>query len=275
MAEGAFTFNARTQVESTETLPNHTSMVTGRRVLAARQGHGVTWNDHRPGSTVQAAAGHDVASVFTVAHAAGSTAMFAAKQKFSIFQRSWPTDIDRVVIRESDDQGLMRAARADLVQIGRDFTFVHFARADVVGHAAGFMTPAYLVAVQQIDALVGRLLQAIDTHPALAATTVILTTDHGGPPRATHHDNAAVYANYRIPFLVWGSGVTHGDLYAMNSAYADPGSVRVPYSGWQPIRNGDLANLALDLLGLGPVPDSKYDAGQLLVVGSQPAQAQS
>ncbi len=266
MAEGAFTLNARTQVESTETLPNHTSMVTGRRVLVARQGHGVTWNNHRPGSTVQAAAGHDVASVFTMVHESGSTAMFAAKQKFSIFQRSWPTAIDRVVIRESDDRGLMRAARADLVQIGRDLTFVHFARADVVGHAAGFMTPAYLVAVQQIDALVGRLLQAIDTHPALAETTVILTTDHGGPRGAIRHDNAAAYANYRIPFLVWGSGVTHGDLYAMNTAYADPGSQRVLYSGWQPIRNGDLANLALDVLGLGPVPDSKYDALQQLTV---------
>ena len=71
MAEGAFTLNARTQVESTETLPNHTSMVTGRRVQASRGGHGVTWNVHRPGTTVQQAAGHDVSSVFSVAHTAG------------------------------------------------------------------------------------------------------------------------------------------------------------------------------------------------------------
>ena len=275
LAEGAATLNARTQVESTETLPNHASMLTGRRVLAARQGHGVTWNTHRPGTTVQGAAGHDVASVFTVAHMTGSTAMFAAKQKFSIFQRSWPAAIDRVVIRESDDRGLMRAARADLVQVGRDFTFAHFARPDAVGHAAGFMSPAYLTAVQQTDALVGRLLSAIETHPALAETVVILTADHGGAPRGISHADATAYANYRIPFMVWGPGVAHGDLYAMNPAYADPGRRRVPYSGPQPIRDGDLANLALDLLGLGPVPGSKYDVRQQLSVTGPPAQAQA
>ena len=57
LAEGASTLNARSQVESTETLPNHTSMVTGRRVAASRDGHGVTWNSHRPGATVQTCRG--------------------------------------------------------------------------------------------------------------------------------------------------------------------------------------------------------------------------
>ncbi len=263
--EGASTLNARSQFESTETLPNHTSMVTGRRVSAARGGHGVTWNDHRGGTTVQAAAGEDVASVFTVAHAAGSTALFAAKKKFSIFERSWDADIDRVLIRESDDERLMRAARSDLVNGGRDFTFVHFASADLAGHAEGFMSPAYLEAVEQVDALVGKLIQAIESHPTLSGTVVILTADHGG--RGRNHVDPTKYVSYRIPFAVWGPGVRHGDLYAMNPAYADPGRRRVAYTGRQPIRDGDLANLALDLLGLGPVPGSKYGIGQAFSVG--------
>ncbi len=263
--EGASTLNARSQFESTETLPNHTSIVTGRRVLAARGGHGVTWNVHRPGTTVQAAAGHEVSSVFTIAHTVGPTALFSAKEKFSIFERSWDADIDRVLIRERDDRGLMKAARADLVKGGRDFTFVHFGSADVAGHASGFMSPAYLDAVEQVDALVGKLIRAIETHPTLAGTVVILTADHGGKGRS--HLDPTKYVNYRIPFAVWGPGVRHGDLYAMNPSYADPGRRRVPYTGKQPIRNGDLANLALDLLGLGPVPGSKYDVGQALNVG--------
>lgn len=256
--EGASTLNARTQVESTETLPNHASMITGRRVLAARGGHGITWNIHRPGSTVQKAAGDGVESVFTVAHGSGSTALFAAKRKFSIFKRSWGADIDRVLIREGNDLGLMRAARSDLVRAQRDFTFLHLSGPDVVGHASGFMSPAYLTAVERIDALVGKLMRAIETHPDLAGTVVILTADHGGAARQRHHDETGRYANYRVPFVVWGSGIDQGDLYAMNTAYADPGRRRVFYSGRQPVRNGDLANLALDLLGLGPVPDSKY-----------------
>ena len=265
--EGASTLNARTQVESTDTLPNHTSMVTGRRVLASRGGHGVTWNTHRRGTTVQKAAGHEVDSVFTVAHGTGSTALFAAKRKFSIFERSWGADIDRVLIREGNDLGLMRAVRSDLARAQRDFTFLHLAGPDVVGHAHGFMSSAYLTAVERIDALVGKLLRAIETHPDLAGTVVILTADHGGAARQRHHDGARQYANYRVPFVVWGSGIDGGDLYAMNTAYADPGRRRVFYSGRQPVRNGDLANLALDLLGLGPVPGSKYDVRQRLGVG--------
>jgi hypothetical protein len=267
LGEGAATLNARSEVESTETLPNHTSMVTGRRVLAARGGHGVTWNVHRPGTTVQRAAGHPVSSVFTVAHRAGTTALFSAKRKFTIFERSWDRAIDRMVIREGNDLKLMKAARADLVRADRDFTFVHFGHADVVGHARGFLTPAYLKAVRQVDALVGRLLRAIDTHPALTGTAVILTADHGGKRGATRHDDAATYANYRVPFVVWGPGIAHGDLYAMNPSFADPGRRRVTYAGEQPIRNGDLANLALDLLGLDPVPGSKFDVRQVLSVG--------
>ncbi len=263
--EGASTLNARSQFESTETLPNHVSMVTGRRVSAARGGHGVTWNDHRRGTTVQSAAGHDVASVFTVAHAAGSTALFAAKKKFSIFGRSWDADIDRVLIREADDKALMKAARSDLVNGGRDFTFVHFGSADAAGHSRGFMSPAYLGAVEQVDALVGVLIRAIESHPALAGTVVILTADHGGKGRS--HVDPTKYVSYRIPFAVWGPGVSHGDLYAMNPSYADPGKRRAPYTGKQPIRNGELANLALNLLGLGPVPGSRYDAAQDLSVG--------
>jgi predicted AlkP superfamily pyrophosphatase or phosphodiesterase len=263
--EGASTLNARTQVESTSTLPNHTSMVTGRRVLAARQGHGVTWNSHLPGSTVQRAAGHPVSSVFSVAHTAGSTALFTSKQKLSIFERSWDAGIDRFTHREADDRALLKAARADLVREDRVFMFVHFARPDIVGHARGFMSPAYLESVARVDVLVGRLMSAVENHESLDDVVLVLTADHGGAGR--DHSDPRRIANYRVPFFVWGPGVSQGDLYAMNTAYVDPGRRRVLYSGKQPIRNGDLANLSLDLLGLGPVPDSKYDVRQRLTVG--------
>ena len=39
--EGAGTLDARTVVEQTETLPDHTSMITGRRIDADHGGHGV------------------------------------------------------------------------------------------------------------------------------------------------------------------------------------------------------------------------------------------
>ena len=48
MREGAFTLDARTEREQTRTLPNHTGMLTGRRIDARRGGHGVTYNPDRP-----------------------------------------------------------------------------------------------------------------------------------------------------------------------------------------------------------------------------------
>lgn len=69
--QGAGTTNARTQVEMTVTLPNHTSMVTGRRIAAGSGGHGVTWNTDRSGTTVHGAAGQPVSSVFSAVRAGG------------------------------------------------------------------------------------------------------------------------------------------------------------------------------------------------------------
>lgn len=265
--EGAGTLNARTQVEQTVTLPNHTSMVTGRRIDASRGGHGVTWNRHRPGTTVQRAAGHDVSSVFRVVHAAGrSTSMFSTKVKFSLFDRSWPRGIDRAVIREEDDATLTALFRQDLVANDRAFAFLHLGLADQTGHARGWMGSAYLAAVVRLDGLVGQVLATIESTPRLASSTVvILTADHGGVPGLREHEAATRYDNYRIPFVVWGTGVSHANLYRLNPAYRDPGTARPRFSGPQPIRNGDLANLATDVLGLGPVPGSLWNRRQLLI----------
>ncbi|MCW2815847.1 MAG: hypothetical protein JWN84_3302, partial [Nocardioides sp.] len=114
--EGTGTLNARAQYELTDTLPNHTSMVTGRRIDRTRGGHGVTWNDDRlRPRTVQRAAGHPVESLFTRVDArGGSAALFAAKTKFRLWQRSWPTALDRVEIRDEDDAAVVEAARTDL-----------------------------------------------------------------------------------------------------------------------------------------------------------------
>ncbi len=90
--EGAGTLNARTEHEQTVTLPNHTSMVTGRRIDAAEGGHGVTWNDDRPETTVQEAAGHpvDVGLQRGARAPAAPTALYSTKAKFGLFDRSWP-----------------------------------------------------------------------------------------------------------------------------------------------------------------------------------------
>ncbi|TWU27741.1 hypothetical protein [Bythopirellula polymerisocia] len=100
-------------------------------------------------------------------------------------------------------------------------------------------------------------------------TIIILTADHGGT--GTGHGTATTRANYTIPVLVWGSGVApSADLYVLNpNSRLNPGTGRPSYTAiGQPIRNGDTGNLALQLLGLGPVDGSTINASQDLLVAS-------
>lgn len=264
--EGAYTLNARAQVEQTVTLPNHTSMVTGRRIRAAADGHGVTWNTHRPGTTVHGAAGHDVSSVFRTVHRGGGrTALFSTKQKFTLFGRSWSQAVHRTVIRDADDVALTRLFRRDIVATKRAFAFLHLGLADKTGHARGWMTRPYLDAVVRLDRLVGQVLSTVRSTPRLArSTVVVLTADHGGVPGTNGHGAATSFENYRVPFIVWGAGVDHGDLYDLNPTLRNPGRGRPGVSGAQPVRNGDLANLATKVLGLGPVAGSLWNRSQHL-----------
>jgi hypothetical protein len=270
MTEGAWTFNARTAFEQTVTLPNHTGMLTSRRVDRLVGGHGVTWDDDRMRPrTVQAAAGRSVGSVFSRLEGAGrSTAMFATKKKFSLYQRSWP-GMDRAVITV-DSTRLVNTLREDLTTTQRAFTFVHLSDADLAGHKHGWFSPAYLTAVRRTDALIGQILATVSATPeSRASTLVVVTADHGGKGKG--HSDPHRLADYRIPFLVWGPGVPAGaDLYALNPTYVDPGTARVGYAAAQPVRNGDVGNLVLDVLGYGPIPGSELDAAQDLEVFTTP-----
>jgi Type I phosphodiesterase / nucleotide pyrophosphatase len=279
MREGAYTLNARTVREQTRTLPNHTAMFTGRRVDGKHGGHGYTDNvDNR--NTVHRAAGHYVASVFDVVHDnGGSTALFAAKLKFNLYKRTWNTHggpdrvgrndgrakIDRFTINLNNSR-LVAKLTADLRRSPREFTFVHLSLPDRAGHAHDFMGKEYLNAVEQTDRLLGRIVKTVAARPALRGhTLVLLTADHGGKG-ATHHA-AGRLANYRIPFMAWGPGVPAGrNLYGLNPALRSPGASRTNYSGKQPIRNADLANVVTDALDLPPVPGSELNGSGTLNV---------
>ena len=65
--------------------------------------------------------------------------------------------------------------------------------------------------------------------------------------------------------MTWGPGVPAGrNLYGLNPTFRGPGSSRTSYRGKQPIRNGDLANLATDALDLPRVAGSEFDSPRTL-----------
>jgi len=287
-AEGSGTLNARDDADFAITLPNHTTMITGRGVTGAT-GHNWTTNtDPAPTATLASNKKAYVASVFDVAHDNGlRTGIWSGKSKFGLFHQSYgattgapdTTGRDNGRDKIDYDKIVAGASAADLTadfirQMSANpyhFVFFHYQDPDAAGHAHGWSADpagAYATALKAVDTQIGNILQMVRNSPTLnGKTAIILTSDHGGHGK-THGDTKNPL-DYTIPFYVWGAGIAAGgDLYALNPTRrsAPAAAANPPYTGPQPIRNGDAANLALTLLGLGPVPGSTIDKAQDLTV---------
>jgi hypothetical protein len=301
--EGASTFNARSDYDYTETLPNHTSIATGRPVLkpasaATNVQHNYTSNGEPGSNTVHNQhpdwPGVYVASVFDVAHDNGlSTALYASKSKFVLFDQSYdatngaadaiPPDDgnDKIDVYVNKSTGFPANASnlhadflANMAASPTNYSWVNYRDPDSAGHASGWGSAVWVDAVRDVDGYLGDIFDLIATQPALTGkTAVIVVADHGGT--GTGHGDASDPSNYTVPFFVWGPGVAAGaDLYALNvSTRLDPETARPDYdAAVQPIRNGGSGNLALQLLGLTAIPASTVNGNQDLAVASVDAE---
>ncbi len=281
--EGAWTDHARTDLDYTLTLPNHTTMLTARQV-ALGVGHNWTTNsDPAANETIHSNKGSYVASVFDVAHDYGlRTGAYVSKSKFVVYKQSYNAangapDVtgpdngkDKIDYYRYDSNTY--DLTADFISAMRSdpfhFSLLHLRDPDAEGHSTGWMERRYLGTIWEMDLMLGNLFDLVENDPALNGNTVIiLTSDHGGT--GTGHSNPATPEHYKIPFYVWGAGVADGaDLYTLNSGTRlDPGSRRPTYSAsLPPVRNGDAANLALSLLGLPAIPGSTINADEMLAV---------
>jgi len=272
------------------TLPNHTSIITARP-RDGTAGHNWTGNGD-PTTTIHLNKGSYVASVFDVAHDNGlRTGMYANKTKFSLFDTSgtytYPnggsynatngaldtTGADNG--RDKIDNTYINTTLGGIVvntyitqqKSGspNQYAFLHINEPDAYGHSDDWGSAIWNSHVVDVDTMLGNIFQLIQDVPAMTGkTAIILTADHGNqddPPTGADR--------YSVPFYVWGPGVTAGaDLYALNAGLRQAASSypMTTYSGMQPIRNAEASNLALDLLGLGPIPGSMFNSAQDLVV---------
>ncbi len=282
--EGTGTLNARDDAHYAITLPNHITMMTGRGVNG-EEGHNWKNNsDPGPAATLASNKGSYVASGFDVAHDNGlRTGIWSGKSKFNLFQQTYSVtngaadatgpdngrdkiDYDKVASGISAEK-LTADFTNQMVAAPFNYVFVHFQDPDATGHSLGWSanpTSSFAMTLKKVDTQIGTILQMVDNTPALQGkTTIILTADHGGHGQG--HGDTKNPLDYTIPFYVWGAGVKAGaDLYTLNTASRTaPGAMDNPsYTGPQPIRNGDAANLALKLLGLGAVPGSTIGSAQ-------------
>jgi hypothetical protein len=272
--EGIFTDNARSDYDFTNTLPNHVCQVTSRPVNGT-EGHSVNINDDN-GGTIASLHGSYVAGVFDVSHDNGmATGMYASKGKFDLIHRSWNevngapdyTGPDNgrckidTYLNDSDTWALIDSFAADMEGVPLNYSFIHLMDPDYVGHIYGWASTPYLESVMKMDSIIGRVFELVEQNPVLDGfTVVIVTSDHGGTGYS--HSNASDPYNYTIPFYVWGPGIPAGaDLYEHNgTSRLDPGTGRPDHSVTpQPVRNAEVANLSIDLLGLAAIGDSYFN----------------
>lgn len=286
--EGVGTLNARNDYDYAITLPNHVTMMTSRGVVGA-PGHNWTLNsDPLPTDSIGSNKGSYVASGFDVAHDNGlRTGLWSGKSKFVIFTQSYnstngapdTTGIDNG--RNKIDYSMITGGVAAAV-LTTDFTnrmaanpfnfvFFHYQDPDIAGHSYGWSTnPAslYAATLKSVDTQIGNIMRLAESNATLKGkTAIILTADHGG--HGYTHGDTTNPLDYTIPFYVWGPSMATGsDVYAINTtSRTEPGSTQnPPYTGSQPVRNGDAGNLAVNLLGLGPIPGSSLNFQHDLLV---------
>jgi predicted AlkP superfamily pyrophosphatase or phosphodiesterase len=281
-AQGVSTLNARDDYDMTVTLPNHITMVTARPVMGT-SGHNWTDNsDPAEGQTIHSNKGQYVASVFDVAHDNGfRTAMYASKTKFSLFETSYNAENGALDITGadngrnkigtflySDSQSITDSFISDMGSNPYNYSFIHYADCDAAGHEYEWGSEEYNNAIIAVDGYLRQILTLVDNSPELSdRTTIILTSDHGG--LGADHQDPEEPMDYTIPFIVWGAGAAaNKDLYKLNiNSRLDPGTSHPSYDdNIQPVRNGDGANLSLELLGLGAIPGSSINYTQDLVI---------
>jgi arylsulfatase A-like enzyme len=204
--EGSYSLSARTIMPS-KTLPSHTSMLTGE----TPDRHGVLWNnafDDAPGTL-------EIPTVFSEARSRGyRTAAFFSKAKFSHLQKPGTLDYSQAPggwFGKWSASETVGDVEKHLAKAKPNLLFVHLSDPDSEGHAHGWMSANYGRGVLRADAAVGRLLAAADAAFGKDNYTIIVTADHGGHGRDHGSDDPA---DVTIPWIVWGRGVTPGELPA-------------------------------------------------------------
>ncbi len=113
---------------------------------------------------------------------------------------------------EERDLETVAAALDHLTGAAPEVVFVHVDGADGAGHAHTYAGVEYRTAVTRTDALVGKLVAAVDARPTRADERwlVLVTSDHGGPADGTGHSDNSDPAVYTIPFVLRADGVAPG-----------------------------------------------------------------
>ncbi|MDR0535448.1 MAG: alkaline phosphatase [Puniceicoccales bacterium] len=123
------------------------------------------------------------------------------------------TDQELVEEYEASSKEVTAAAAEYIEKEKPLLSFIYLGALDETGHKLGHDTPAYYTTLANVDAHVGRILEAIKKAGMEKETVIIVVSDHGGVGRG-HGKNSKLET--QIPWLIWGPGIKRG--VTMNSA---------------------------------------------------------
>jgi len=116
------------------------------------------------------------------------------------------------------------SAQTQLANPNLDVLFVYFDECDLTGHSTGFSTlnPAYISAIQVVDAHIGSIMTALHNRPNYNAEDwiVLITTDHGGT--GTGHGG-----NSNNERKIWWVGSGNNPISKQLTGVVDPGSYAI------------------------------------------------
>jgi len=265
---GACTPNARPDDRSSQTLPNHISMFTGRAV----SDHGYRDDaDPTPGANsthghtlVDPSSGQKLVSIFDLVDASlatgqtnGRTGLFTSKSKFQLFDRSYPLTS---YFENKKSKAVVRRFLNQMTNLHFAYSYLHVVDPDLAGHRyGGAASPEYDLGVAAASYALGQVFDLIASDNELRdSTAIILTADHGFASNGNHADGDDPEV-YTIPFCAWSSPsaavvAPHAELYELNadngSGVVDPGQSKGTRR--KVVRNTYAGVLAADLLGIHP-----------------------
>lgn len=163
---GSYSFNAKTIVPSL-TLPSHISMLTG----VTFERHQVYWNDYEPSKFIPVKTIFEIAKEYDL-----KTSAFVSKEKFKHFNRNKTPDI--FFYPGYDYKKVLNGAEESIIKEKPNFSFVHLAEVDGMGHTFGWESGAQKSMIEEMDPYIGKFVDKILKE--IDDSIIIITSDHGG-----------------------------------------------------------------------------------------------
>lgn len=252
--EGLFTDDARTDSFSTETLPNHTCMMTGKNVYDdnTHYGHNIDYNLYRPETKI------NCETIFTILNDKYDTASYVSKIKLNCYGAKIN------YVNKNSGEFLVGKLIHDMSYYYCPYIFLHFGLTDSWGHSYGWNSDKYKEALIKTDGEISALLNYIKYWEI--NVIIVLTTDHGGGGKNIFfHNDFTDPVNYTIPMYIqtYPNKLKNLNLYDVVKKCNKCDTNKDFY-----IKNGDVANFVMGFFNEDVIKSSKmttlYNFGKIL-----------